>query len=47
MPEMNEWEQENQKLRKHKSINIANKNSQTIVGSTMIIMVFAYFVDEY
>ena len=34
----------NEKMREHMSINIENKNNQTIVGSTMIIMVFAYLV---
>ena len=27
-------------MREHTSINIKNKNNQTIVGSTMILMVF-------
>ena len=42
--EMENWEWKNEKMREQMSINIENKNNQTIVGYTMIIMVFAYLV---
>ena len=37
-------EKKETKMREHTSINPENKYNQTIVGSTMIIMVFAYLV---
>ena len=41
---MKKRKERNEKMREHMSINIENKNNQAIVGSTIIIMVFAYLV---
>ena len=38
---------EKKQMRAHTSINIANKNNQTVVGFPMVIMVFAYLVVDY
>ena len=40
-------EEKKEQMRAYTSINIANKNNQTVIGSPMVVMVFAYLVVDY